>query len=236
MKRVKRRRVHGKNLSLNDLKDNFLSGLGRPTQEEFIPDPFQSKAISEVLNGNDTLVVAPTGSGKTFIATSCISVYLNLGLTCIYTTPLKALSNTKYIEFQEKFKDSKVGILTGDRKIDTDADLLVATTEIFRNEIIRRPINWALVVLDETHYISDPQRGVVWEESIIFCPAESTLLLLSATIGNPSEFCEWISSVRGKTCSLIVETHRPVELRYGFIHKKFGALPLNLVHEFIDEC
>ncbi|MCS6893158.1 MAG: DEAD/DEAH box helicase [Deltaproteobacteria bacterium] len=208
-------------------KRAFLDGIGKPESDEFIPDAFQLKAISEVINGKDTLVVAPTGSGKTFIAISAIGVFLSLGLSCIYTTPLKALSNTKYIEFREKFKDHRVGLLTGDRKIDTDAKLLVATTEIFRNEMLRKSVDWGLVILDEVHFLSDPQRGAVWEESIILCSKSSVLLLLSATIGNPVVFRDWVSEVRSKECSLILERKRPVDLRFGILHQDFGAISLN---------
>ncbi|MCS6961705.1 MAG: DEAD/DEAH box helicase [Deltaproteobacteria bacterium] len=218
-------------LETKDIKEarrEFFRGIGKPEMTEFKPDPFQLQAIDSVLNCMDTLVVAPTGSGKTYIAISVINIFLSMGISCIYTTPLKALSNTKYVEFREQFKNYRVGILTGDRKIDTDGDLIVATTEIFRNETLRHSASWGLVVIDEAHYLSDPQRGVVWEESIILCPKDSTLLLLSATIGNPNVFRDWISFAREKPCALVLETRRPVELRFGVLEKGAGILPLSV--------
>lgn len=216
-------------------RENFLAGMGKPDSSEFVADSFQLQAIKEVLNFRDTLVVAPTGSGKTFIAISAISVYLEMGIPCIYTTPLKALSNTKFIEFKERFKGFKVGILTGDRKIDTDGDLVIATTEIFRNELLRTNVDWGLAVIDEAHFIGDPQRGCVWEESIILCPKKCNLLLLSATIGNPEFVRDWISTVRGKQCSLVLESRRPVELRYGVIHPDFGLMPVEFYKKYAKE-
>ncbi|NLF25868.1 MAG: DEAD/DEAH box helicase, partial [Deltaproteobacteria bacterium] len=158
----------------------FLAGMGVPHAAEFVEDEFQSTAIATVLNGEDTLVVAPTGAGKTYIALRAIEAMLQLHCKSVYTTPLKALSNTKYTDLKRRFEPAHtVGLLTGDRKIDTDADVVVATTEIYRNELYRSYGRFALVVLDEVHFISDSQRGPVWEESIIFTPKDSTLLMLS---------------------------------------------------------
>lgn len=205
----------------------LLRGIGVPGESDFVVDKFQTEAISSVVNGNDTLVVAPTGAGKTYIAVEAIAAYLRLGTKSVYTTPLKALSNTKYSELGKRFSPAhEVGLLTGDRKIDTDADVVVATTEIYRNELYSSQERFSLVVLDEVHYIADPQRGAVWEESIILTPADSTLLMLSASISNAAEIAEWLEDVRGKPCRVIIEKERPVELRYGFIHPDLGVIPL----------
>ena len=196
--------------------------------QDFVADDFQREAIASVVDSQDTLVVAPTGSGKTYIAMQAIDAVLSQNCRAVYTTPLKALSNTKYSELKRKFEPSfKVGILTGDRKIEGDADVIVATTEIYRNELYRNAERYSLVILDEVHFISDPQRGPVWEESIILPPSSATLLMLSASISNHQEIAEWLEDVRGRPCRVIVETKRPVELRCGFLHPEYGALPLN---------
>lgn len=216
-----------KSAYLRKAREQFLHGIGVPEREEFVADAFQQEAINAVVESQDTLVVAPTGSGKTYIALQAIDAVLSLGGKAVYTTPLKALSNTKYTELKKKFEPAhKVGLLTGDRKIDTDADLVVATTEIYRNELYRATGRFSLVVLDEVHFIADPQRGPVWEESIILTPSSSTLLMLSATISNPFEIAEWIHEVRGKECRVVLKRERPVELRLGFLHPEYGAIPL----------
>lgn len=209
------------------LKAKLLEGIGVPEKQEFKVDEFQKLAIKAVANGSDTLVSAPTGSGKTYIAFEAIAVAIGFKKRAVYTTPLKALSNTKYLELKKRFEpEAKVGLLTGDRKIDTDADILVATTEIYRNELYRDLGDYAVVVLDEVHYLSDEQRGPVWEEAIILTPKETTLLMLSASISNADEIAEWLHTVRDKKCEVITKKVRPVELRLGFLDPDKGILPL----------
>lgn len=208
-------------------RDSFFAGMGIPEPSKFIPDEFQKEAVRLSTGGHDTLVVAPTGSGKTFIATQAIEATLELGQRAVYTTPLKALSNTKYTEFKARFEPKfRVGLLTGDRKIEGDAHVVVATTEIYRNELYRGDGRFSLVVLDEVHFIGDQQRGAVWEEAIILTPSSATLLMLSASISNSKEIAEWISHVRGKECEIVTKTERSVPLRYGFIHPELGIIPL----------
>jgi ATP-dependent RNA helicase HelY len=212
---------------IENARANFLSGIGTPEGELFVVDDFQREAIAAVGEKKDVLVVAPTGSGKTFIALEAIKTTLAQKSSAVYTTPLKALSNTKFNELKAKFEpEYPVGLLTGDRKIEGDAAVVVATTEIYRNELYRVGERYSLVVLDEVHYISDAQRGPVWEESIILTPLSSTLLMLSASISNYIEIAEWISEVRGKECVVVTKAVRPVELRYGFLHPDYGVLPL----------
>src|SRR5580765_3147008 len=112
----------------------LLSGIGTPKPAPFTPDPFQLEALA-ALEAEDVLVTAPTGSGKTWIAREEIRRLLDAGKRAWYTTPLKALTNSKYAEFSEEFGATKVGILTGDRKENSDAPLIVGTTEIYRNQL-----------------------------------------------------------------------------------------------------
>jgi len=212
---------------INEARQKLLAGLGIPPPAEFVIDDFQRDAVLSVTDGVDTLVVAPTGSGKTYIALEAIKAALGQKARSVYTTPLKALSNTKYADLKRRFEPAhSVGLLTGDRKIEGDADVVVATTEIYRNELYRGTERYSLVILDEVHFIADPQRGPVWEESIILTPHSSTLLMLSASISNANEIKEWIEEVRQKPCRVVTKKDRPVELRLGFLHPELGVLPL----------
>jgi len=213
-----------------DLK-KLLEGIGTPAPSAFKPDPFQLEALS-ALEFEDVLVTAPTGSGKTWIAREEIRRLLETGRRAWYTTPLKALTNSKYQEFGDEFGANRVGILTGDRKENTDAPLIVGTTEIYRNQLFDSlrggtEVNADLVVLDEAHYLGDEERGHVWEEAIIMTPPRIRLLLLSATIGNADEFAAWISEVRGVRCGVVTRPGaRPVPLRAAFLLPDKRLLPL----------
>src|SRR4029079_8597666 len=144
---------------------------------------------------------------------------LDSGRRAWYTSPLKALTNSKYHEFIDEFGPNSVGILTGDRKENSDAPLIVGTTEIYRKHLVDSlrggsEVTADLVVLDEAHYLADEDRGHVWEEAIILTPPRIRLLLLSATIGNAGEFASWLEEVRGVRCGVITGPgKRPVPLR-----------------------
>jgi superfamily II RNA helicase len=214
--------------AIQESRQRLLSGIGVPEKADFVVDDFQQEAIENLANGIDTLVVAPTGSGKTYIAVEAMFRLLEQKKRAIYTTPLKALSNTKFTEFQHTFGPNySVGLLTGDRKIEGDSDVVIATTEIYRNELYRGHAQYSLVILDEVHYIADPQRGPVWEESIILTPGDSTLLMLSASISNAEEIASWIEEVRNRECRIVMKTERSVELRYAFLHPRHGVIPLS---------
>jgi len=209
----------------------LLEGIGTPNGGSFKPDPFQLEALAAV-EFEDVLVTAPTGSGKTWIAREEIRRLLEAGRRAWYTTPLKALTNSKYQEFSDEFGSDRVGILTGDRKDNTDAQLIVGTTEIYRNQLFDSlrggsVVDADLVVLDEAHYLSDQDRGHVWEEAIILTPPRIRLLLLSATIGNAVEFAAWIEEVRGVRCGVITRPGaRPVPLRSAMLLPDKRLLPL----------
>ena len=209
----------------------LLEGIGTPKPSPFRPDPFQLDALS-ALEFEDVLVTAPTGSGKTWIAREEIRRLLEADRRAWYTTPLKALTNSKYQEFIEEFGAARVGILTGDRKENSDAPLIVGTTEIYRNQLFDSlrgggQVAADLVVLDEAHYLADEDRGHVWEEAIILTPPRIRLLLLSATIGNAHEFAAWIEEVRGVRCGVVPGPgKRPVPLRSAVLLPDRRLLPL----------
>jgi superfamily II RNA helicase len=157
---------------------------------------------------------------------------LDSGRRAWYTSPLKALTNSKYQEFSDEFGADRVGILTGDRKENSDAPLIVGTTEIYRNQLFDSlrggsEVTADLVVLDEAHYLADEDRGHVWEEAIILTPPRIRLLLLSATIGNAHEFALWLEEIRGVRCGVITgPPKRPVPLRAAVLLPDKRLLPL----------
>jgi superfamily II RNA helicase len=209
----------------------LLAGIGAPKPAPFQPDPFQFEALT-ALEFEDVLVTAPTGSGKTWIAREEIRRLLEAGKRAWYTTPLKALTNSKYAEFGEEFGAQQVGILTGDRKVNSNAPLIIGTTEIYRNQLFDalrggEQVQADLVVLDEAHYLADEDRGHVWEEAIILTPPRIRMLLLSATIGNANEFAAWIAEVRGVRCGVVTRPGaRPVPLRAAFLMPDKRLVPL----------
>ena len=186
-------------------------------------DEFQKDACSCIDNGESVVVCAPTGAGKTVIAQHAIHRALEQGLRVFYTTPLKALSNQKYYDFGEKYGSDKVGLLTGDTSINRNAQIVVMTTEVFRNMLYGTNFGAVAdnmkdvryVVLDEVHYMNDEQRGTVWEESIIYCPTNVQIIALSATVANAQELTDWINTVHSKT-ELVDTDFRPVPLRFFY--------------------
>jgi len=183
-----------------------------------IYDPFQEKAINYIKEGHSVIVSAPTGAGKTVIAEHVINDCLAKGTKAIYTAPIKALSNQKFRDFQENFRDH-IGILTGDVTINPSASILIMTTEIFRNKILEENTNlnnYSWIIFDEIHYLDDYERGTVWEESLIFLPPDMKMLGLSATIPNIDEFARWIEAVHKKPLKVVKEDKRPVPLHFFF--------------------
>ncbi len=183
-----------------------------------IYDRFQQESIDHIKNGHSVIVSAPTGAGKTAIAEYIISGAIQNNLGVIYNAPIKALSNQKFRDFKEQFQDN-IGILTGDVSINPQAPVLIMTTEIFRNKILDEPDSlnkYSWIIFDEIHYIDNPERGTVWEESLIFLPKHMNLLGLSATIPNIKQFAGWIESIHDKTVKVVIEDKRPVPLHFSF--------------------
>ncbi len=191
----------------------LLRASRAPEPTPFQPSAFQLAALQALRHG-DVLVEAPTGSGKTWIAEQAIREGIAVGQRCWYTTPLKALSNQKHRRFCALYGDEQVGLVTGERRVRPEAPVVVATTEVLRNTLYDREQSPDLVVLDEAHYLSDPERGTAWEEVILYAPQATRLLLLSATLPNADELADWMAEVRGRRPAVVEERVRPVPLEF----------------------
>ena len=197
---------------------------------DFEFDPFQIAACHAVEDGKGVLVAAPTGAGKTVVGEFAAYAALKAGKKCFYTTPIKALSNQKYAEFAEKFGEDRVGLLTGDTSINSEAEILVMTTEVLRNMLYAGSntlTNLGAVVMDEVHYLADKFRGAVWEEVLIHLMESVQVISLSATVSNAEEFGEWLGEIRGDT-EVIVSEIRPIPL---FQHVLIGNRLLDLFEQ-----
>ena len=180
--------------------------------------PVQEEAFAHIFAGRSVLVTVPTGTGKTMIGKAAIFRALERGQTAVYTSPLRALTEEKYRELAADFGEERVGFATGDYKVNPSAPLQVVVAEILWNRIYgtrgERPPD--VVVMDETHYFNDGERGYVWEQSIIGLDPRTQLVLLSATIGAPEQFCAWAYGVRKQTLELVRSDVRRVPLRHDY--------------------
>jgi ATP-dependent RNA helicase HelY len=181
---------------------------------DFALDPFQEQACHALAKGKGVLVAAPTGAGKTIVGEFAIHLAIENNQKVFYTTPIKALSNQKYAELVTRYGSDRVGLLTGDTNTNSEAQIVVMTTEVLRNMIYANSdslIELGFVVMDEVHYLADRFRGAVWEEVILHLPKDVKLVSLSATVSNAEEFGAWLEEVRGDT-EIVVSEHRPVPL------------------------
>ena len=192
-------------------------------------DPFQEQAV-RVINDQESLIVAaPTGAGKTLVAEYAIEKCMAEGARVLYTAPIKALSNQKFRDFSQIYGD-RVGIKTGDVTLNPDAQVILMTTEIFRNTIFESPEAFhdvRYVIFDEIHYLDDIERGTVWEESIIFAPEHIRILCLSATVPNLEPLANWIRAIRpNPPLHVIIEEKRPVPLQHQLFVPGLGLKSL----------
>jgi len=208
------------------------------------PDHFQNHAFNSIEAGNDVYVSVPTSGGKTTVAKYAVAYAVKkLGKRAIYTTPVKALSNEKYNEMKEDFKDiCTMGIMTGDNKINPDAQCILMTAEILRNSLynLKNPIenenrkltqdiidSIGIVIIDEVHFANDKDRGTVWEETMILLN-DIPIVMLSATVKNPENYVDWLSKCRNKTVNLIKVAKRIIPLKhYVYVYGK--------MYEFLNE-
>jgi len=199
-------------------------------QFPFELDDFQIAGCRSLEDGKGVLVAAPTGAGKTIVGEFAAFLAIEQGKKCFYTAPIKALSNQKYQDLKEMYGENRVGLLTGDTTVNSEAPLVVMTTEVLRNMIYSNSHTMrdlGFVVMDEVHYLADKFRGAVWEEILIHLSESIQVASLSATVSNAEEFGDWLNEVRGET-EVIVSEVRPVPL---YQHVLFGNQLLDLFME-----
>ncbi len=194
--------------------------------------PFQEEALLEWFDCEQGLLVcAPTGMGKTLLAEAAVFEALHTGKRLYYTTPLIALTEQKYrdltaLAIRWGFSDKSVGYITGNRRENPDAPVRVVVAEILLNHLLSRdmhladPANLHAVVMDEFHSFNDPERGVVWELSLALLPAHVRVLLLSATVGNPYEFADWLRDKHGRRLKVVTTAERRVPLEFIWVPDK----------------
>jgi len=182
------------------------------------PYPVQEQAIGHIFAGRSVLVTVPTGTGKTLMAKAALHAALGRGHRAVYTTPLRALTEEKYRELCADFGDANVGFATGDYKVNRDAPIQVEVAEILWNRIVadKHVCPAEIVVMDEGHYFNDPERGYVWEQSIIGLDPRTQLVVLSATVGHPERFCHWVELTRRVEMALVDSRERKVPLVHEF--------------------
>lgn len=204
-----------------ELLDRYLRSL------PFEPYLYQREALEAwYASGEDLLVTAPTGTGKTLIAEGALFEALHGGRAAYYTTPLIALTEQKFREMQAAaarwgFPGDSVGLVTGNRQVNPDAPVRVVVAEILLNRLLR-PGNFdfdrvGVVVKDEFHTFRDPERGIVWELSLSLLPKHVRLLLLSATVGRPESFIDWLRKSHGRQMKLLQGRERRVPLTYQWV-------------------
>lgn len=183
-------------------------------------DEYQLDACRDLAAGNGVLVAAPTGAGKTVVGEFAVHLAVAGSRKCFYTTPIKALSNQKYHDLVERYGPDRVGLLTGDVSVNSEAQIVVMTTEVLRNMIYAASPtlgNLGYVVMDEVHYLADRFRGPVWEEVILGLADSVQIVALSATVSNVEDFGDWLRTVRGGF-SVVVSERRPVPLFQHVLH------------------
>jgi hypothetical protein len=206
--------------------DRFLLSKGLE------PYPVQEQAIGHIMAGHSVLVTVPTGTGKTVMAKAALYAALETGKTAVYTTPLRALTEEKYRELCADFGEARVGFATGDYKVNRDAPIQVEVAEILWNRVYGDKSVYPadVVIMDEGHYFNDPERGYVWEQTIIGLDPRVQLVILSATVGRPDRFCHWVELTRKVPLALVESRDRKVPLVHDYKEEPLIDVVRDLAH------
>jgi hypothetical protein len=194
--------------------------------------PAQEDAILELLEGRNVILNTPTGSGKSLVAAAMLFAALARGRRAVYTCPLKALVNEKWMWLCREFGPDRVGLSTGDATVNRDAPILCCTAEVLANMALRSgpDANIDDVVMDEFHYYADRDRGVAWQVPLLTMP-RTRFLLMSATLGDTRFFETAITGLNGQATVTIKSGDRPVPLEYAY-----SEIPLaHTIEKLADE-
>ena len=179
--------------------------------------PAQETALLELFDEKNVILNTPTGSGKTLVATALHFQAIAKGRRSIYTCPIKALVNEKFMALCREFGPDNIGLCTGDASVNRDAPVLCCTAEILANIALREgaAANVQEVIMDEFHYYADRERGVAWQVPLLTLP-QARFLLMSATLGDTTFFEEELTRLTGRPTVAVTSTDRPVPLEHAY--------------------
>lgn len=224
--------------SNDEVLDAFLTYL---VEEGIEPYDHQEEAILELFDGRNVILNTPTGSGKTLVALAWQFRAICRGRRSLYTVPVKALANEKFLSLCKIFGPERVGMITGDATVNPGAPVICCTAEILANLALREGERAEVdeVIMDEFHYYSDPERGVAWQIPLLTLP-QARFLLMSATLGDTKFFERELTELTGVPTTLVKSEERPVPLEFEYstvaLEEKVGELveaeraPIYLVH------
>ncbi|WP_286738189.1 DEAD/DEAH box helicase [Kocuria sp. UBA1838] len=212
-------------LSEDEIYEGFLGWIASRDMELY---PAQNEAVLEVANGSNVILATPTGSGKSTVAVAAHFAGLARGARSYYTAPIKALVSEKFFDLCEIFGAENVGMVTGDSAVNQNAPIVCCTAEILANVALREgaDADLGVVIMDEFHFYSDPQRGWAWQVPLIELP-QAQFLLMSATLGDVTRIENRLNETTGRSTALVSSAERPIPL-----HHYYSERP---VHEELEE-
>ncbi len=207
----------------------------------------QEEAILELYSGKNVILNTPTGSGKSLVATALHFQSMAQGRRSIYTCPIKALANEKFLALCKDFGPDQVGMITGDATVNPSAPIICCTAEILSNFALRygAGAGYDDIIIDEFHYYSDRDRGVAWQIPLLTLK-NSRFLLMSATLGDVDFFQRKLTELTSSETVVVRSANRPVPLEFQYSERPLyfkiqeligsGRAPVYLVSFAQREC